>query len=133
MTSAVDREAIQDASARLVEAVNASDVDGVMTVWSDDGVIMPPHHPAVRGRRAIEHYFRELFQRARFRFVFTEAVITIGGDMATERIAYTAEMWPAGSNNSVTDLGKGLHVFVRDASGIWKLAADVWNSDSPRT
>jgi uncharacterized protein (TIGR02246 family) len=130
--SSDDQRAIAERSAKLVASVNASDVAGVMSVWSDDGVLMPPHHAAVRGRAAIESYFRQLFQRARLRFVFTESVISIDERTATERLSYTAETWLAGSATPIADRGKGLHVYTRE-SGSWKLAMDVWNTDTPRT
>jgi uncharacterized protein (TIGR02246 family) len=131
-----DREAIHDATARYLEAVNAADVAGVMSVWADDGVLMPPHHPLVRGRAEIEDYFRRLFEKSRFRFVFTASEVRIDTDTAVERVEYTADAWLGGSAEPVTDAGKGLHVYTRRRSGAseeWKLTFDLWNTDQPRT
>ena len=49
----VDREAIMRTTAELLAAVNASDADRCLAVWSADGLLMPPHHPAVHGDEAI--------------------------------------------------------------------------------
>jgi uncharacterized protein (TIGR02246 family) len=130
MDVATDRFAVEQATAELVEAVNSGDVDAVISVWSEHGVLMPPHHPAVHGRVAIEAYFRLLFERAKLKFVFTESAIHVDGDTAIERITYTAEISASGSGTSFADRGKGLHVYRREA-GAWKLAIDVWNSDAP--
>ena len=82
--------AVARTTATLLSAVNASDVAGVLAVWSYDGVLMPPHHPSVRGRSAIERYFSELFERTRFTFSFTATTLHISGGTAFERVDYAA-------------------------------------------
>jgi uncharacterized protein (TIGR02246 family) len=131
MSIATDRAAIEQATAAILEAVNAADVGAVISVWSEHGILMPPNHPAVHGRAAIEEYFRQLFMRSRLRFEFTESAIHIDGDTAIERLSYTAEIASSDSGTSFADRGKGLHVYKREA-GAWRLAIDVWNSDAPR-
>ena len=124
----VDRAAIQRLTAQLLAAVNASNVEGCAAVWTDDGVLMPPHHPAVSGRPAITQYFRNLFTRAAFRFTFTSSDIRLVGDSAFECVTYTATIRPSGAA-PIEDVGKGLHVFARQQDGTWKLTLDIWNSD----
>jgi len=129
MNCDAERAAIAKTTAHLLEAVNASDVDGVMSLWADDGVLMPPNHPSVHGREAIEMYFRNIFRRATFRFQFTSSDIQIADAVVLERVTYTVETWLAGSGPPLTDRGKGLHVYNRQPNGSWKLAMDIWNSD----
>ncbi len=126
-----DRHAIAQTTSALLDAVNNSSVSGALAVWADDGVLMPPHHPAIAGREALEAYFRSLFSRARLRFVFTSSVIVVAGDVAIERVTYTATMWPVGAPSSIDDQGKGLHVYARQPGGSWRLKQDIWNSDRP--
>ena len=127
----VETSAIAQSTAALLAAVNASDVAAVMSLWSDDGVLMPPHHPSVHGRAQIERYFSELFQRSRFNFSFTSSRIDVSGDAAFERVQYEASAWPAQGGPEIQDAGKGLHVYRRDSNGSWKLVADIWNGDKP--
>lgn len=126
-----DRAAIARATAELLAAVNASDPNRVLAVWAPDGVIMPPHHPAVRGHGALADYFRSLFGRSRFRFAFTSSEIQLAGDTALESVTYTATVWPHGGGAPTEDYGKGLHVYRREPDGSWKLTQDIWNSDRP--
>jgi uncharacterized protein (TIGR02246 family) len=125
----VDREAITRVTAELLAAVNASDVDRCLAVWADDGVLMPPHHPAVHGHQAIGDYFRDLFGRSRFTFTFTSSEIQLAGDTAVERVTYTVWVWSASDSSTVEDVGKGVHVYTRQTNGAWKLSQDIWNSD----
>jgi ketosteroid isomerase-like protein len=108
-----DRAAITSASAELLAAVNASDADRCSAVWAADGVLMPPHHPAVQGHQAIVHYFRNLFSRSRFKFTFTASHIHLAGDTALERVTYIANIWPGDDARPTDDIGKGLHVYGR--------------------
>jgi uncharacterized protein (TIGR02246 family) len=124
-----DRRLIESTAAELLAAVNASDAARVLAVWADDGVLMPPHHPAVRGRSALAQYFSNLFSRRRVRFVFTSSEIQLAGDAAFERVTYVSSAWPATGGPAIEDMGKGLHVYRREADGSWKLAQDIWNSD----
>ena len=126
-----DRIEIQKATAELLAAVNTSDDRRLLAVWSDDGVFMPPNHAVVRGRAALEQYFKERFLETRFRFALTFSDIQLAGALAFERLAYTAVIWPAGGAQPVEDAGKGLHVYRRQPDGSWKLALDIWNGDRP--
>jgi uncharacterized protein (TIGR02246 family) len=128
-----DRVAVRRATEALLTAVNASDLSAVVDVWADEGVLMPPHHPAVRGRVAIENYFTRLFQQSRFTFSFPRSSIEVAGDLALERLEYAATMSPLGGGQTTFDVGKGLHVFRRHPSGSWQLITDIWNSDQPLT
>ena len=127
----VDRAAVARTTARLLTAINAADLAGVLAVWDDDGVLMPPHHPSVRGRSDVERYFRQLFEQTRFTFSFTSSQIHVSGDTAFERVEYAASARPAQGGSEVRDVGKGLHVYRRQPNGSWKLAMDIWNSDTP--
>ena len=127
----IDRAAITRTGAELLAAVNASDADRCSAVWAADGVLMPPHHPAVQGRQAIVQYFRNLFSRSRFNFTFTSSHIHLAGDTALERVTYTASFWPGDDARPIEDVGKGLHVYGRQPNGAWKLTHDIWSSDLP--
>jgi ketosteroid isomerase-like protein len=126
-----ERAAVARTTASLLSAVNAADLAGVVAVWSDDGVLMPPHHPSVRGRPEIERYFSELFERTRFTFSFTATTLHISGGTAFERIEYSVSARPSQGGAEARDVGKGLHVYRREPNGLWKLALDIWNSDTP--
>ena len=80
-----DVAAVSRVTRSLLNAVNSSDLPGVLAAWCDDGVTMPPGHPSLRGRSAIEAYFANLFRQRRFEFAFTSSAIQIAGDVALER------------------------------------------------
>ena len=127
-TGEVDLTAIADAARELVSAVNASNVERCVSVWAEDGVLMPPNHPSVQGHAAIRDYFQKLFSRGDFTFAFTSSQVTLNGDLAVERVTYTVTV-PNDGGTAFDDGGKGLHVYRRQPDGGWKLPQDIWSSD----
>jgi len=113
----------------LLAAVNAADVAGILACWAPDGVLCPPHHPAVRGHVEIERYFRGVFAARRLTFQFTDAQLGVSGDLAVERIHYESLAVSLSGGADRRDVGKGIHVYRRAADGEWRLAQDIWNSD----
>ena len=124
-----DRLAIRKTTSDLLAAVNASDVSGCVAVWAEDGVLMPPNHASVQGRAAIAEYFRHLFSGRKFRFTFKSSHIDVAGDLAVERLAYVAVSSSIDETTEHSDVGKGVHVYRRQADGAWRLTHDIWNSD----
>lgn len=128
-----ERVDVEKATAALLNAVNQSDLRAVLALWCDDGVMMPPHHPSVHGRAEIGRYFEALFRRTRLQFTFTLSRIEIAGNIALERVEYSASAWSADGGPETRDVGKGLHVYRRQASGSWLLGMDIWSSDKRMT
>jgi ketosteroid isomerase-like protein len=124
-----DREAIRRTTAELLGAVNASNAEVCLALWAPDGVLMPPNHPSVHGQQAIGEYFRRLFLGRQFRYAFTSSHIHVAGDTALERVTYTVVIRSGVGAVPIEDVGKGLHVYGRQANGSWKLTCDIWNSD----
>lgn len=127
---AADHAAIHEVAMALLTAVNAGDVAGILACWAADGVMMPPHHPAVFGQAAIADHFRGVFAARRLSFTFTASHIVSDGDMAIERLDYAVESTALDGGSVSTDAGKGLHVYARGREG-WRLTHDIWNSDRP--
>ena len=125
--------AIRAVGRALLDAVNAGDVAGILACWAPDGVLLPPHHPAVHGHAAIGAYFHELFATRRLRFRFTDSTVTHDASLAVERLAYKATVTPRTGGAPSEDAGKGVHVYTRRPDGSWQLSQDIWNSDRPRS
>jgi uncharacterized protein (TIGR02246 family) len=122
-------QAIHEASAALLRAVNTSDLEAVMGIWGDSGTLMPPGNASVQGHQAIRAYFDELFRRHRLEFDLTSTQVNVDGALAVERVVYSATVWALEQGSSQRDRGKGVHVYRQRDDGAWKLVMDIWNSD----
>ena len=102
-----DLATIRETTAELVSAVNASDVNRVLDVWADSGILMPPAHPAVHGRTALREYFARLFVHARFAFEFVSSEVELTEDVAFERVSYRVTVRPSDGQSPTDDWAKG--------------------------
>ncbi|HEY6050618.1 MAG TPA: SgcJ/EcaC family oxidoreductase [Thermoanaerobaculia bacterium] len=127
--------AIDPAIAQVAEtyrtAVLAGDAAGAASVFLDDGVEMPPGHPPVRGRAAIERYYRECFAGpCRFTgFVLSPWDVTVAGKVAYNVGASRQTITAGGS--TIECSSKYLVVLRRDGGGAWKVAYAIYNIDAP--
>jgi ketosteroid isomerase-like protein len=112
----------------LRNAINDSNIDGIVGCWAPAGIMLPPNRPPVYGAAAIREYFAGVFSSRRFTFTFTDWAVDVFSDVAIERLHYTA-LAVSSDGTTAQDVGKGIHVCTRRADGTWQLAQDIWNSD----
>ena len=129
MPTDAEHSALERLREALVDAVNRSDVEAICRLWTDDGRMMPPNHPTLRGRTAIREHFARIFTQRKFRYTLTNCELTIAGDVAVERVEYHVVTHSLADGSVAEDAGKGLHVYRRQPDGRWQLSEDIWNSD----
>lgn len=110
-------------------AVLARDAAAVAAVFRDDAVEMPPCHPPVRGRAAIERYYREFFGAPQklTEFLLSPSEVVVAGDFAynvgTARRTISV---PGGPPLA----GSGKYMVLLKRSGAdWKVAYAIYNDD----
>jgi len=111
-------------------AVLAADAVAVAAVFSDDGMELPSHSPLVRGRTAIEQYFRGMFRDVKVTaFTFSHIDTSADANVAYDAGTYEQHL-SSPSGQTVTDVGKYLAILKRTPMG-WKAAYVMYNSDGP--
>ena len=109
-------------------AMLAGDPAAAAGLYQDDAVEMPPGKPPVRGRAAIERYYRELFGGCRFtEFVLVHTELRASGDVAYAAGTSRSPVAPNGGP-PIEDAGKYLVVLKR-TGGRWWVAYAISNSD----
>ena len=125
MVQTAARSGIEATNARFMAAINSGDIATVAGLYTDDAVLCAPNAPMARGRTAVQAMFEGMVQAMGVPKLQLDTVqVEERGDAAWEIGAYTMT---AGGQ---TDKGKYLVVWKREGSD-WKLAADIWNTDSP--
>ncbi len=130
-TSEADREAISQLRQREIEAFSAGDVEALGSIFTEDAVLMPPNELGFQGAEARAVWLRGLYEEASVQGVYTGTELTLAGDWAFEQIAMTLTTTPVAGGVAVEEVGKALHVYRRQPDGSWKIALDIWNTDSP--
>ncbi len=129
---AADREAITELREREMTLFGFGNADSMVAVFTDDLVIMPPNEAAIVGKDAARSWFQNMSQQFKIEGTYTSASdLTINGDWAFERVAFSLKLTPTGGGAAIEDVGKGFHVYRRQGDGSWKIAQDIWNSDKP--
>lgn len=129
---AADREAITALREREMTLFGSGNVEDMLAVLTDDVVVMPPNEAAIVGKEAARSWFQSMIQQFKIEGTYSSASdLTINGDWAFERMAFTLKLTPTGGGAAIEDVGKGFHVYRRQSDGSWKIAQDIWNSDKP--
>lgn len=109
-------------------AALAGDAKAVAALYADDAVEMPPNHPPVKGRAAIEAYYVEQFQMGKVdSFTLTHLDTRASGDIGYDVGTFTQAM---GGEKPMKDSGK-YTVILRKVGGAWKVTSAIYNSDNP--
>jgi uncharacterized protein (TIGR02246 family) len=123
---------IAQVSDAYVKASLAADAKAIAALYTEDAVEMPPNHPMVKGRTAIEQYYTKQFggsaklQSLALTKIESNASGDIGYEVGTYRQTITDGQHP------INDAGK-YTVVMKRVGGVWKVAYAIYNSDTPPT
>jgi uncharacterized protein (TIGR02246 family) len=126
-----DAAAIQALVDEWTVAFNAGDVAGLVALYTDDAVRMPPNAPAYTGREAIEEAFSGLFEQFSGELTWPTEEIVVADGWAFHRGTYTARLAPVAGDDVIEESGKVIVIFQQQPNGSWKVAREIWNSDLP--
>jgi ketosteroid isomerase-like protein len=124
-----DKAAIEAQEQSFANSMKAGDIAGVVkSYYSPDAVFLPPNGPSVTGAAELEKALKA-FPPISVMKMQTEEIVG-AGDLAYVRGKYQMTMNPPGAA-PITDSGKYLEVFRKQADGSWRNARDAFSSDLP--
>ncbi|MEX2109087.1 MAG: SgcJ/EcaC family oxidoreductase [Gemmatimonadaceae bacterium] len=127
--SETDRAAIRSTVEQFTTAMRTGDFATAASLYSEDGVFMPPNGPHAEGRAAIE---KSLGGMGGFQ-AFSQSVVEVDGegDLAYGRATYDVTFTPPNAKAPVNDRGKVLFVLQKQPDGSWRTIRGMFNSDLP--
>lgn len=121
---------IRAADQSWLEAFAAGDLESSLKFCADDCVVMAPNAPAAIGGEAIRELLRGWFKPG-LKISWTPDRVDVSDDLGFSSGAYEMSFKdPAG--NTISDHGKYVIVWKRQADGSWKVVRDISNSDLPQ-
>lgn len=131
-TRAADVQAVQQVEAAWVKDAASKDADKWASYFTDDGSGLYPGGPTLNGKAAIKAAMVPIMADPNFQLNFqsTRAVASKGGDMVYSEGTYTMTLTNPKTKKPMTDKGKYLTVYMKQADGSWKAVSDTFNSDS---
>jgi uncharacterized protein (TIGR02246 family) len=132
-TRAADVQAVKDVEAAWVKDAATKDADKWASYFTEDGSGLYPGAGILNGKAAIKAAMVPILADPNFSLTFqsTRAMASKGGDMVYSQGTYTMTMTNPKTKKPLTDKGKYLTVYTKQADGSWKVVADTFNSDSP--
>ena len=130
-TRAADERALKELDADWSSAASAKDVDKTVSYYTDDAVLMPPNAPIAAGA-AIRDFWKTMITSPGFGggWKATKAEVARSGDLGYVTGTYELTANDPGGK-PLTDRGKFVEIWKKQADGKWKAVADIFNSDLP--
>jgi uncharacterized protein (TIGR02246 family) len=122
---AQDKATIQKLNDAWTAAFNKGDATGVAAMYAEDAYVLPPGSDILKGRAAIEGFWRQASQQLGDAKLTTLDVMPLGPDAAREIGTVTLKTKAQPPQEVV---GKYAVVW-RKIGGDWKLATDIWNTN----
>jgi uncharacterized protein (TIGR02246 family) len=127
----VDLKAIDAVREAHVAALNAGDARAWAEQFTNDAVQMPPNAPGNVGRPNIASWSQAFLDQFRVQFGLAVDEVRVAGEWAFERGRYTISLTSRSGGPRMQDAGKYLTIYERKPGDTWRMARDIWNSDSP--
>jgi len=121
---------LRDLDAKWAKAAAAKDVEQTIAYYSDDAIVFPPNATSAETKETIRNGWKEMLASPGFVITWQPTKVQVGksGEMAWVSGTYELTMNDA-SGKPINDRGKYLEVWEKQSDGIWKCAADMWNSN----
>ena len=122
------KDQIQGLDEAYEKAVANQDVDAIVALYAPDGYFLPPNSPIAKGPDAIRGVLQAYIDAGANSLDLETTALDEQGDVVIEVGQYKLGLQPPGAD-PITDIGKYLQVFKRQADGSFLIAYDCFNSD----
>ncbi len=112
-------------------ALNASDTDAVMTLYTEDGVFMPQHSPSSAGADAVRTAYAAVFEAITLKIGFEIVeIVQVAPDWAFARTNSAGVVTVNATGVHVPEANQELFIFQK-VDGEWKIARYSFSTTNP--
>jgi len=132
-THDADVKAIRDVETACNQALAAKDLDKVAALYADDASVFLPDAPVVNGMAAIKATWKPMMEDKNFSLSFVSDKVDVAksGDLGYSQGTNTWTMTDPKTKKVITEKGKYVTVYKKQADGGWKAVADIAIEDAP--
>jgi ketosteroid isomerase-like protein len=124
--------AIAKADSAWDKASEAKSVDGWLSYYADDAIMMPPGENVCKDKASREASIKNMFATPGVSLRFHDAKVKVSrmGDLG---YAVGVYQWSSkdAKGKDYHETGKYCETWKRQADGNWKCIVDIWNADPP--
>ena len=111
------------------------DADRIAAHFTDDGNVMIPNSPMMTGKDAIRKAMKDGLADPNWSLALQPVQVEVsrGGDLGYTRGTYVLTATDPASQKAVTEKGRFVTIFRKQADGSWKAVQDIHNAEAPAT
>lgn len=110
---------------------NNGDTGHLLSLFTDEPVLMPHSQPAVFGKDAIRALYDSIFEAYAIQGDGRIVEIEVSGDLGYFWSDYTLTATPRGGGEMVNETGKSIFIVKRQPDNSWKISRLIDNSNQP--
>jgi len=131
-THDADVKAIRDVETATVQAIAAKDLDKACAFYADDAALFMPDAHVFNGMSAIKAALKPLVADKNFSFTISSEKVDVAksGDLGYGYGAYTMTMTAPRTKKVLTEKGRYVTVYKKQADGGWKAVVDMDSEDA---
>ncbi len=126
MQQSTEKAAIEKLLFSYRDALNTSDVNKVLPLYSNDGVFMPSNAPSAVGQAQLKVAYEFVFKSIQLTIEFYIDEIVVNGDFAFARTTSKGTTLIRANGQTVPEENRELFV-LQKVSGEWKIARYMFN------
>ena len=124
-----DVAAINEIWKSYSSSLNDGDIDSWLSLWTEDGVQMPPDEPRVVGKDQLRQRNGGALDLFAVDIEITNEEVEVDGSLAFSRGHYVATFSPKDGAPPIPVDGKFITILKRQTDGSWKIHRDIFNSN----
>ena len=129
-----DEEAIKAVLNQYEVTLNNGDFDSWISLWTDNGVQLPPNTPLRTGKAKITEKSKPTFDKMYFDIKITSIdEVRVFGNIGLTTCQYHVTLTPKDGGEKIIGEpdGKALTLYEKQPDGTWKISYDCFNSNVP--
>jgi uncharacterized protein (TIGR02246 family) len=120
-TPTADKVAITSVLSAYEAALNASDIEAIRRLFTEDVVLMRPFRPSVVGKTAVQQPPAAGARKLNIKFTIAE-IVEMAPDWAFARTNSAGTITVTATGATRPEANQELFIFRKDADGAWKIA-----------
>ena len=132
-THDADVAALKNTEVEWVKDAATKDVDKWVAHYTDDASVLIPNMPILTGKDAIRGGLKPMMSDTNFAVTFgaTKVDVAKSGDLGYTQGPYSMTLSNPKTKAAITEQGKYLTVYRKEADGTWKAVEDTFMADAP--
>ena len=126
MEQTTEKTAIEKLLFSYRDALNASDVNKVLPLYTNDGVFMPSNAPSAIGQDQVKAAYEFVFSQIKLSIEFYVDEIVVNGDYAFARTMSKGTTLIHANGQTVAEENREIFV-LQKTNGQWKIARYMFN------